>query len=618
MRYTENEISYFDSDLAKIRAKPGMYVGSVDEDGVLKLVTECTDNALDEAAAGRNSSVEVWVDDARTSFVIADRGVGIPVKKHPKANISTLTHVLTALQSSGKMRSGEAYKNAIGTHGVGLKGVNALSTEMTVTTYRKDAGGWFTTTFREGKEKKKVSKCQAPVLPDGTKARLGTIVSFTVDPKIFGKHKLLLDRLSDWARMASYLNPKVDIALHHRGKHRNYRSERGMFDYIDWKLKNLSLDAVGKPLILRTDALDIAIAFTGSPDCHMNYYTNTVINRDGGFHADYMLKALMASLKPYAPKKAKFTLGALKAGMVGMLNIRMDAPSFSSQTKDKLVDERAKQPCYDECLKMFTEAFAKNKTFAKQICQRAAEFAAATIDFRNNAKAMRELKKRPSKGLLPGKLAQAIGCSDDKRELFVVEGDSAGGTAKVARDRSFQEILSLKGKIVNAERKKQDEVLSSEEVLNILKAIGFDPSKPDPTKHLRVGRVLILSDADVDGRHIDALLITLLYKYLPKLFEDGRVFIVKSYEFVARVNDKSVFADSLEKMKARCGGKLPKQVTQLKGLGEMGEEDLRQMAFNPATRKLWQIKLPDAAGNKLFKQVMGESVEYRRQMLGIM
>lgn len=613
MAYNEKHITAFSSDLEKIRARPSMYIGPVDNDGVFNLVRECADNGLDEAKSGRNSVVDIFVDKAGTSFTVTDEGVGIPVKIHPKAKISTLTHVLTSLQSSGKMTS-DAYKNSVGVHGVGIKAVTALSSHLQVYTFRSDSGGWHYTAFEKGKQVAAVKKSVAPAIPTG-KPKKGTVVQFTVDPLIFHKSKISLARLETWAEISSFLNPNVRITLHVEGKPpKVFLSKNGVADYMAAKMRSAKTTA--KPIIISGPTVDAGIAFTEGLDFDVSFYTNTVHNVDGGFHATTLLKALHQSLKPYMGKNT-FTAAALKSGMVGMFNIRLDSPKFASQTKEKLVDDRALAPLYETLLPLFTAEWKKNAAFAKTICRNAADLAKASLDFRKNAKALRALKTTKSKTLLPGKLVSSGKCKPEERELFIVEGDSAGGLAKAARDQRFQEVLCLKGKIVNAQKEAVSKVLGNESVIDLMQAIGYNPTLENPVENLRVGRIIITSDADVDGRHIDALQLTLWNKFLPELFEQGRIFLVKSYEFVARINGKPIFADSLESMRDRNGGKLPKEVTQLKGLGEMSPEDLRTMAFDKSTRKLWRVTPLVGKDKKLFQLIMGESPEYRKKMLGV-
>ena len=612
--YTEKDISYTKNDLEKIRLSPGMYIGPLDSDGIFNLLREVCDNALDEAKAGRNNLVHVSITDQ--PITVVDAGVGIPVKKHPQAKISTLTYILTVLQSSGKMK-GNAYKHSIGRHGAGLKAVNALSSMLKVWTYRQDAGGWHVTEFKQGKQTIAVKKCTAPKLPGGKALKSGTMIQFQPDTSMFGKAKLVVKRVLEWAKISAYLNPNVTIKIDHAGKSQVFLSKNGPADYLENKLKQLELTAVGKPIIASTEAIDIAIAFTESQDCHMDWFTNTVRNADGGHHADSMVKALMASLKPYAGK-SKFTVSDLKAGLVGLFNLRMDVPTFSGQTKDKLVDERAKQPCYDEVLSVLTAWWAKNKTQARTIIQRASEYNKAVVDFRQNAKAMRQLKvPKSQKVLLPGKLVQAYGVKPGDKELILVEGDSAAGTCKAARF-PHQEVLSLRGKILNAARYSTAKVLESAEVIGILQAIGFNPALKEPTQHLRVGRITLLPDQDVDGRHICSLLLTLLWKYVPSLIKEGRVHTVAAKEFTVEYNGKQVFANSLEEIRKLCDGNLPKNISHIKGWGELEPEHLRVMAFDAKTRRLYRVLPPkDAKSAKEFDLVMAEDPTYRKKLLGV-
>lgn len=611
MAYTESSISYFENDLAKIRAKPGMYIGSTDAEGVSNLLRECIDNALDEAKAGRNNLVRVHVAKELT---VIDNGVGIPVGKHPIAKISTLTHVLTSLQSSGKM-AGEAYKNAIGTHGAGLKAVNALSANLRVWTYRKDSGGWYFTQFQKGKQKVAVKKCLAPKF-EGVALKSGTMIQFVPDPEIFGNAIVAMKQLLEWAKISSYLNPGVLFSI--KGAtlaEKTFKSVNGAQDYLLYALKKLGLESEGKLVIITTPAVDIALAFTVGQDCHMDWFTNTVKNSDGGFHADSMLKALMESLKPFGKK---FTLSDLRAGLVGLFNIRMNAPTFSSQTKDKLVDLRAKEPCYNECLALFNAWWLKNKAQARALAQRAAEYNKAVIDFRQNTKAMRKLHvSKRIKVLLPGKLTQAVGFKPQEKELYLVEGESAGGTAKIARMPN-QEIFALRGKILNAARNTPAKVLASDEIIGILQAIGFDPSLKEPMCNLRVGRVILLPDSDIDGKHIAALLLTLLWKYIPHLIHNGMVYTVAAKEFTVMYKGKRLFADSLEGIQQQTGGILPKDVSHLKGWGEASAIALSEMAFNPTMRRLFRILPPkDRQSANTFDLIMNNDVSYRKKLLGV-
>ncbi len=615
-KYSEHDISYFKNDTDKIRAKPSMYIGPTDSDGIFSLVREVFDNSLDEHRAGRNSSISIFYDGE--FITIADSGVGIPVKPHPKAKISTLTHVLTSLQSSGKMSTANnsAYSGAIGVHGVGIKATNALSDNFKCWTYRKDAGGWHYTEFEKGQEKKKVGKSAPPKLPDGSKQKIGTVISFKPDMTIMSG-KLVWSNVVSWASLSSYLNPGLLIKLWLNGKSKEYKQDGGISSLIKKKLVELETNTVGEPIIAVTQDFDMAFAFTDLQDTITDWYTNTVYNASGGFHADSFTRALVDSLKPYQGKNT-FKPNDLRAGLVGILNIRINAPKFSSQTKEKLVDERAKTPLYEALTKVLDAWWKKHKGQAKDICIRAAEYSKAVIDFRNNTKAMRALKVK-DKVLLPGKLTRAMNCHVSERELYLLEGDSASGSARSARNKDFQEVLALKGKIVNALRKTQATVLASVEVISILQAIGFDPNKSDPLKHLRVGRIILLCDADHDGGHIESLVLTLLHEYVPQLFTMKMIYAVAAAEFTATYKGKRIFAHSLKELKNKTDGEtVPKDTLHLKGWGELDAEPLKELAFNKSTRRMYRILPPvDKKDTRIFRLIMAEDPSYRKTLLGV-
>lgn len=445
--YREEHISYFSTDLKKIRAKPQMYIGPTDDSGIFTILRECLDNSVDEARAGRNKVVHAFT--STDGFWVADEGVGIPVKKHPEAKISTLTYVLTVLQSSGKMR-GDAYKSAIGTHGVGQKATNALSSHFEVWTYREDAGGWHYTRFASGEEKVGVKKSKAPKLPNGKTAKKGTVIHFIPDKKIFGSAKLDLAQLKTWCEITAYMNAGLKVCLTTKKGDREWYSTKGIEEYLEKRLTELKATALNKKVMhCSLDNLDLALSFADVEGCEIQYYTNTIRNRDEGFHAVAFGKAFVDSLKPYKGKLV-YTPADLREGVVGVLNYKIDAPQFSSQTKEKLVDLRVSTPCYETCLKVLSEYFKANKSLAKQLCSRAAELRSKTADFLKDKKLSRNVKK--AKSQLPQKLSDCNQkCPVEFRELFLVEGDSASGPCfpgntqvllSSGETKSFEDLVS--------------------------------------------------------------------------------------------------------------------------------------------------------------------------------
>lgn len=611
--YGAGSITYFESDLHKVRAKPQMYIGPTDTTGVFTILREAMDNAVDEYQAGNNRSVSIYIDK---QMWVVDSGRGIPVDIHPKAKKSTLTVALTSLQSSGKMdATGKgAYATSIGTHGVGLKATNALSRAFDVWTCRN--GQWWHTSFAKGDETSKVAKSKAPRLPDGKSPKIGTVIRFEPDNQIFGKASLEVKDVANWAQITSYMNPGLSVTLTAKGKTKTWLSKKGVVELLAKQVKRLEANVLGKTLVHGSKTLDLAIAFTDAEgDKLVDAHTNTIRNVEYGVHMSAFWDALGRSLKPYGNSKMRFTPSDLREGVVGVLNYKIASPRFDSQTKEKLVDERVGKPCLEECLEVLEAFWKRHKNMAKQVVQRASDLNKSKVDFQQQKRAMRELKTGTGPLKLPGKLTTAK-CAPDKRELFLVEGESAGGTAKFARDKTYQEVFYLRGKILNAERATDSKVLESEEVLGILKSIGFDPSKKEPMKSLRVGRIIGLTDPDDDGYHITSLILTLLAKYVPDLFTRGMVYAVDAAEYVGTVKGKLRYAQDKHKLIKLNGGKAPKDMMHLKGWGEATVVQLRRMAFDPKQRKLCKLSAPTDGGKRL-KLIMSEDPAIRKVMLGV-
>lgn len=612
-KYSEKDISYFKTDLLKIRAKPQMYIGPTDDSGIFTILRECLDNAVDEARAGRNNLVHAFV--TKEDFWVADEGVGIPVKKHPEAKISTLTYVLTVLQSSGKMKTG-AYKSAIGTHGVGQKATNALSKLFEVWTYREDAGGWHYTKFASGEEKVAVKKAKAPKLPNGKTAKKGTVIRFVPDEKIFAKAKLDLKQLKTWCEITAFMNAGLHVKLDTGKNKHEWHSKKGISEYLDKRLVELKATSLNKKHVFCSlDNLEMALSFADVEGCEIQYYTNTIHNRDQGFHAEAFSRALVDSLKPFKGKLT-YTPTDLKEGIVGILNYKIDAPQFSSQTKEKLVDLRVKDVCYATCLEVLSKFFAENKSVAKLVVQRAAELRSKTADFLKDKKMSRNIKNASKK--LPAKLADCNPkCPVNKRELFLVEGDSAAGPCQRARFKDFQASFALKGKPLNVMETTKDKVNNNLEIASIFAGIGLDMSAKDPISKIRYGRIIILADADVDGKHINVLGLTVFWKYLPELIKQGRIFLVKSPLFRAKYKGKLYFGMKKSNIYKKCGTEKV-EIQRLKGWGEVSEEELRIIAMNPETRTLYRILPPkDKQGAKDFQALMGKSSAFRQKLMGI-
>ena len=621
-KQTEDSVDYFENDLEKIRAKPNMYSGEMDtEFGAFTPSRECLDNHVDEFLAGRNKFVG-YIKGSDGYTYSYDKGEGIPVGVHKKAKISTLEVVLTSIQGGAKMRAdGQAYEGgAIGTHGVGLKVLSALSSEFSCFTFRPENGGWHALHFKDGKKLDDVKKCEAPKLPSGEKLRLGTLFKFKLDPKFYPK-PVKLTHVVNWAQFTSLLNPGLSIVLTDpKGNEKKFLSTGGVAAYLDKGLEDNKASILGKPIVYHSKNVDLAIAFTDLEGERVSYHTNTVRNEEGGVHQDAFIKALYRSLQAHIKPKEKFTSKDLLDGCFGILNCRIAAPKFHSQVKTKLVDDRVYDPLYAELKAEFDAVFDKNKKMARELCARASSLRDKNDAFLKDKRLIKALSSSSRRSKLPIKLkGSSSSCPVSKRELFVTEGDSATGSAMKARNSSFQEILPLRGKVLNVMRaKSSDKIFASEEVMNILQSIGFDPSAQDPMANLRVGKIVILADSDTDGLHISTLVLGALYKFVPGVFNMGMVYVGKGVEYLIQTKNKNYYGNSLEEIRSLAPKNLHGYILHLKGLGEMDPGPLAHTAFDPATRNL--IKIEPAVAkehSRQFEALMKEDKTARALLLGI-
>ena len=620
--YTSDHITGFTRDLEKIQAKPTLYIGPTDSAGVFTLLRECLDNAVDEARAGRNDKIQVIIEGLQGPFYVLDAGVGIPVAQHKKMKISTLTHVLTNLQSSGKMKVGGAYKSAVGTHGVGIKATNALSSEFEVWTYRDNKAqkekGWYYTKFLKGIEKQKVTSVKKPIKFGSNTPKKGTLVKFTPDSAVFGKHKLDVKAVQHWAQMTAYMNSGLSISITANGKTKEYKSKDGIKAYLKDRIEKLNANPASKKFITHTsDTLEMALAVTDVEGPQVEFFTNTVRNLEEGVHADDVYKALYDSLKPHAKLvagKLPFTPTDLRDGLLGIVNYKIDAPQFDSQTKEKLVDQRVKGACYDEALKVFAKFWSENKSFAKEVVNRAAELRKKTADFLKDKKLVKSVNA--AKKTMSLKLAGVTGNAPvDKRELFLVEGDSAGGNAKLARDKTFQAIYPLRGKPLNVMEAAKDKVNNNAEVVGLLAAIGIDMDGKKKDTGISYGKIIALADPDVDGKHINTLIMAVFWRFMPSLFAKGHIYIVKAPLYKTRHKGKVYFGMTKEDLYKQAG--TDKCVaTYIKGWGEVSKDDM-WVALDPKYRKLYKVESPDRKQAKEFEAMLGKDASYRKQLLGV-
>lgn len=648
-RYDESDIDYH-SGLAGIRAKASMYLGPMDSDGLYTCWREVADNVGDENAAGRNSFMGTSVS-TDGEFWVWDEGEGIPVGNKKivehgvSTSISTLTLLLTRTHAGGKFRDASgAYAESSGTrgtHGVGLKAVNAVAQCFEVWTCRSNV--WYYTRFEKGEEVVAVSKCKAPKIV-GKTLKKGTLVHFVPDLDLFQSDSALdLTHIHNWANISSFMQPKFFIVVHD-GEVTEYYAENGVSAYLDDRVVALDTEGLGATCCtsisigdvadlqgLTDDELvgvvDVALAFTPVEGTHVDFYTNGVYNREGGKHADEMWKALGRALLEHGNSKTSCTPADLREGVVGIINYKLPKPQFSGQTKEKLSDVRVSKPAARIFYQLFSTFFNKNKSLAKLLLNRASSIRKLKDEESAKRKSLLGIKltaRESSKGVLPGKLA---GCNPKtkpmERELYLVEGDSAGGSAKQARYKEYQAVLPLKGKPLNAYKHPDSKVIGSVEIANILTSLGYDPKHKDPISALQYGKIILLSDSDVDGYHINSLECALFNLYLPEMFDRGMIYALDSSgcKFYCRGKKKDYYFGSsvdavlanVKKNKDTVFGK----VSYLKGWGELDPEGLREAAMNPDTRTLIKLQR-NKKEMRRFEMIMGEDVNYRKQLLGVL
>jgi len=607
--YDENSIKVLKGP-EKIRKNAGLYVGGVEDAGLFTIFKEILDNAIDETriAKAKNIYVDIQKDFTCT---VADCGRGIPVKAHKDfPGVSTLTIIFTELHAGGKF---DAVDGATaGTHGVGATATNALSEYFSV--YTKRDGSWHGQQFAYGAPKGKVSKIGK--MPWRFKDA-STVVSFRHDPKIFGKLKPDLKRILQSIKVASFFNKGVTFHVsYHKGNDivlEKFVSKRGIIDYVDQIAVDKKLTTRNEPFTFSSADIDLALSWTSYADELTLSHVSASPTSTGGTHVDELNKVIFDALKKVGGKKVeKIKSALLRSGMVGVLNVRVKRPVFSSQTKERLISPEAK-PMVRTAFDPLVTYFKKNKELVREIVERAQAVGAAEETFKLSKKAAAELRGPRGKKLLPKKLCVSTTKNANERELFLVEGDSAKGSGDKARDAYYQEVLALRGKFTNPWKAKEASVFKDETVLSIFQSIGFQPDKDDPLASLRVGRIILLSDADEDGKHINTLIVALLSKYAPKLFEMDMVWAIDAPLYKMRIGDKNVYSRTLEGIRKLGKGR----PTRFKGWGEANADELRDIAFDPNKRKMFKLGTVDKKSRDSIRAIMGDDVNVRKELLGL-
>ena len=604
--------------LEAVRKRPSMYIGSISGRGLHHLVYEVIDNSIDEALAGYCSLIEVVIHHDN-SITVKDNGRGIPVDMH-KVGKPAVEVVMTILHAGGKFGDG-GYKVSGGLHGVGVSCVNALSEHMEVEVRR--GGKVYGIEFARG-------KTVVPLYEKGTTEETGTTVHFKPDAEIFTELVYSYETLRIRIRELAFLNKGVKIILsdERSGKTETFHYEGGIIEfvrYVDENKDKINEEPIYIEGIKENNIVEVAIQYCDTYNENIFTFVNNINTEEGGTHLSGFKQALTRTINDYARK-----IGTLKEnddnlsgddvreGITAVISIKVPEPQFEGQTKTKLGNSEIRPIVDNMVSEGLAEFFEENPAVAKKIVEKSIISARARLA----ARKARELTRRKNAleiSSLPGKLADCQSKDAAETEIYLVEGDSAGGSAKQGRDRRFQAILPLRGKILNVEKARLDKILSSEEIRNMITAFGCGIGEEFDINKARYGKIIIMTDADVDGAHIRTLLLTFFYRYMQELIKEGKVYIAQPPLYRVEKNKQHyyVYDDlELEKLYAEIGKTGIREVQRYKGLGEMDFDQLRDTTMAVEHRILKRVSLEDAiTADEIFSMLMGDNVEPRREFI---
>lgn len=618
--YTAKDIQIL-SGLEAVRRRPGMYIGSTGVEGVYHLIKEIVFNSIDEAIMGYCNEIKVSLLPGN-KIRVEDNGRGIPVDIHPQTKKSALETIVTTLHAGAKF-GGKVYICTGGLHGVGISAVCALSEYMRVDVFRD--GFHYFQEYEKGKPKTQVKKLEK------TKKR-GTTVTFVPDPEIFKEIKLENEKILNFLRQQAYLNKGLKIIFSDQRRKPplsyTFYFEGGLVSYLKHLIRGQT--KITKSIFYcfnqKNDILvEAAFCYTDEYETYEEAFTNNVFNPQGGTHLTGFRTALTKTLNDYARKNGFLKEGDenltgedVREGLTAVVSIKIKDPQFEGQTKSRLGNPEAKTAVESVVSKALSDYLEKNPADAKAIIEKCL----LALKARKAAKAAKEtiLRKGVLEGLsLPGKLADCTTKNPAEAELFIVEGESAGGSSRQARDRHFQAVLPLRGKILNIERARVDKVLASKEIKSLIIALGTAIGEDFDIEKARYHRIIITCDADVDGNHIKTLLLTLFYRYFKPLIERGYLYIAKPPLYKIQVG-KEVFYAYSEEEKTEILKKIKKtskiNIQRYKGLGEMNAEELWETTMNPERRVLLKVTIEDAKeADRIFDILMGKEVLPRKRFI---
>ncbi|GAA0116661.1 DNA topoisomerase (ATP-hydrolyzing) subunit B [Clostridium senegalense] len=617
--YDENQIQVLEG-LEAVRKRPGMYIGSTSARGLHHLVYEIVDNSIDEALAGFCNNIKVTIHEDN-SITVEDDGRGMPVGIHPKLKIPTVEVIMTVLHAGGKFGGG-GYKVSGGLHGVGASVVNALS-EICTVEVKRDGHIW-KETFSRG-------KVLSPFEVVGDTDDHGTRIYFKADSEIFDDVTYDYDTLSQRLRELSFLNKGIRITLtdEREGKSQEFHYEGGIKSFVEYLNRNKG-KIHNEPIYIegiKDDCtVEIALQYNDSYNENLFSFANNIDTIEGGTHLVGFKAALTRVINDYAKKfghlkeNDKNLSGEdVREGLTAVVSVKITDPQFEGQTKTKLGNSQVRGIVESIANDSITSFLEENPQVGKSIIDKGLNAARA----REAAKKARELTRRKSvleSTSLPGKLADCSSKNPEECEIYIVEGDSAGGSAKQGRNRKFQAILPLRGKIMNVEKQRLDKMLNSDTIKSMITAFGGGIGKDFDVSKIRYHKIIIMTDADVDGAHIRTLLLTFFYRYMRELVDEGHVYIAQPplYRLKKGKNEYYTYSDKeLENLIQEVGGKDSSvDIQRYKGLGEMNAEQLWDTTMNPENRTLLKVDVEDAmAADEIFTILMGDKVEPRREFI---
>ena len=615
--YTAKDITVLEG-LEPVRKRPGMYIGGVGTAGLHHLVWEVLDNAVDEAMNGYASNIIVTLHKDGSAITVADDGRGIPVDKHPTTKKSALEVIFTVLHAGGKFEKGN-YKTAGGLHGVGASVVNALSTEL-VATIRRDGAQW-EMRFKRGKP-------TGPLKKLGAARGSGTTVYFHPDSTIFPKVEFDAALIRERLEVVSYIHKGVRVTFENEaeGTKEVFQHQEGLSDF----LKSIVTARGAKPVhetafLLERESgprLDLVLQWTESTDEHVRSYVNGIPTGSGGTHDNGLRAGIGKAVRNYiethnlSPKGVTLTAEDIREGLTGVLSLFIEEPQFQGQTKDRLNNPEVLSTVDSVVRPALEHWLNHNRSIAEAIVGRI--ILAARAREASRAAQAEVTRRTATSGRLnlPGKLSDCTTANRNDSEIFIVEGDSAGGSAKQGRDRGKQAILPLRGKVMNTEGMTLAKVLENKELSDLITALGCGMGKSFELARLRYGRIIILADADSDGNHIATLLLTFIYRHLPQLMTGGKVFLAQPPLYRIDIGKDTYWAlDDAHRdrlLKQYTNGRGSPEITRFKGLGEMMPKVLWETTLNPRTRRLLRVEITDQiVTDRVINELMGKDASAR-------